>query len=91
MEKKNAKQILPEDLLEELQKYIQGEYLYIPKADGSRKKWGEHSGARQELTERNAQIRKDFKNGSSINELSDKYFLSVDRIKKIVYAKVTPL
>lgn len=91
MEKKNAKQILPEDLLEELQKYIQGEYLYIPKADGSRKKWGEHSGTRQELTERNAGIRRDFEKGLRVNDLADKYFLSVERIKKIVYAKVTTL
>jgi hypothetical protein len=37
---KNATQILPKELMDEVQKYIQGEYLYIPKAEGTKKKWG---------------------------------------------------
>ncbi len=91
MDKKNAKTILPDDLLEELQKYIQGEYLYVPKADGSRKKWGEKSGTRRELSERNAQIRLAFNQGTTIEELAETFYLAANSIKKIVYARAEGL
>lgn len=91
MDKKNAKAILPDDLLEELQKYIQGEYLYVPKADGSRKKWGEKSGTRRELSERNAKIRLAFNQGTTIEELAETFYLAENSIKKIVYARAEGL
>ena len=39
----NADIILPEELLKEVQKYVQGGMVYIPKPEGLRKKWGENS------------------------------------------------
>ena len=39
----NAHTVLPDDLVEELQKYIQAGYIYIPAA-GKKKRWGERSG-----------------------------------------------
>lgn len=87
MKYKSADKVLPEALLKEVRKYIQGEYLYISKADGSRKKWGENTGSRKELAMRNDDIRNAFKAGTSIDELADKYFLSVNTIKVIVYNK----
>lgn len=87
MKYKNAKGVLPKELMEEVQQYIQGEYLYVPKAAGSRKKWGDHSGYRRELSIRNDQIRREFENGSSIQDLAACYFLAENTIKKIVYGK----
>lgn len=87
MEYKSAEKILPKALMDEVQKYIQGECIYIPKADGSRKKWGEKSGARKELAQRNETIRAYFKNGATIESLSEKFYLSINSIKKIVYSK----
>lgn len=87
MKYKNAKKLLPEDLMNEVQKYIQGEYLYIPKAEGSRKKWGDNSDYRRNLSIRNDNIRKDYKDGFKISQLAEKYFLSENTIKKIVYVK----
>ena len=52
----NARTILPIDLVEELQKYIQAGYIYIPAA-GKKKRWGERSGYRTELHLRNEGIR----------------------------------
>ena len=37
---KAAAQVLPEDLLLAVQEYIDGEYLYIPRKEGSRRSWG---------------------------------------------------
>jgi Mor family transcriptional regulator len=84
---KNAKKVLPKELMDEVQKYIQGEYLYIPKAEGTRKKWGDNSGYRRSLSIRNDGIRKEYKEGATIVELAENYFLSENTIKKIVYVK----
>ena len=45
----NAKFLLPDALVKELQHYIQGGYLYIPTDQTQQKCWGEKSGYRQEL------------------------------------------
>jgi Mor family transcriptional regulator len=84
---KSADSIFPEQLLEEIQKYIQGEYVYIPRLTGVRMKWGEKSGGRDILIRRNQKIRDSFNNGCSISQLSLEYCLSVESIKKIVYKK----
>lgn len=40
----NANTVLPSALVEELQKYIQAEYLYVPAKNEQRRAWGELSG-----------------------------------------------
>lgn len=84
MKYKNASDILPDELLREVQKYIAGEALYIPK-DENRKKWGESSGARKFFTQRNEEIKNKFFHKVSIEELAKEYYLSVETIRKIVY------
>ncbi|RTR33074.1 hypothetical protein EKG37_08415 [Robertmurraya yapensis] len=80
----NATQVLPEKLIMEIQKYVQGETLYIPKQEYQ--KWGTSSGGRRMLDRRNASIRNSFSNGSSIQQLAKEYHLSTETIKKIVYS-----
>lgn len=84
---KNATNILPEKLLIEVQKYIQGSTLYIPKQEAVRKKWGTVNGGLQVIEQRNQSIRERFVDGNSIPKLAEEYFLSVETIKKIVYSK----
>ena len=50
----NAKAVLPYHLVEELQEYIQAGYIYIPAREDRHRAWGEQSGCRRELAERNA-------------------------------------
>lgn len=83
----NAKLLLPEVLVEELQEYIQGGYLYIPAVQEQRKCWGELSGYRRELQQRNGRIREAYQKGASIDDLADEYCLSIHAIRKIVYQK----
>jgi len=87
MKYQNANAILPEHLLLQIQEYVQGKYLYIPAPEESRKGWGENSGARESLCKRNEEIYYKYKQGLNINELSEKYFLSIHSIKKIIYGK----
>lgn len=56
----NAALVLPGELVEELQKYVEGDYLYVPSCKNRRRKWGERSGFRLELMERNKKIRQEF-------------------------------
>lgn len=86
MKYENAKEILPEALLKEVQKYAGGKLLYIP-VENETKSWGEVSGYRQKLLKRNVLISNRYKAGATLSELAEEYFLSLDSIKKIVYGK----
>ena len=55
-----ADSILPVALVEELQNYIQGGYIYIPSKKDNKKKWGELSGYKLEIKQRNIKIKKDY-------------------------------
>jgi Mor family transcriptional regulator len=83
----NANRVLPEKLLSEIQQYVQGELLYIPKPKNSYKKWGDTTQSKAVTSARNDTIRLAFDTGSTIDELCKKHFLSPASIKKIVYAK----
>ena len=83
----NAKTILPDTLVKELQNYIQGGYLYIPVKQEQQKRWGEVSGYRQELAQRNRQIKRDYQDGVSMDRICEKYNLSCYAIRKIIYQK----
>ncbi|MCM3126405.1 CD3324 family protein [Paenibacillus urinalis] len=81
---KNGRDALPPSLLKEIQKYIQGDLIYIPKATEERARWGEKSGARKQLAQRNAEISLYYSKGWSVSELEQKYHLSSESIRKIV-------
>ena len=84
MNYRRASDILPEELLREIQKYTQGEALYIPKTK-ERKKWGEDSGARSFYQKRNDEIRMKYSQKVPVERLADEYYLSEDMIKKILF------
>jgi Mor family transcriptional regulator len=85
MQYRNAKEVLPPSLLKEMQKYIQGDLIYIPKAKKERAAWGEVSGSREWMKKRNEEIFRLYERGTSFEELEEKYHLSFDTIRKIVY------
>lgn len=83
----NADTIFPEELLKEIQRHISGGLIYIPRPKDAHKKWGENSGIRRVVQERNDEIRRLFAAGTTIDQLAEQYCLSIDSIKKIVYCK----
>jgi hypothetical protein len=84
----NAEECLPPDLLLQVQSYVQGSLVYIPRSgDGERLCWGARSGARDSLDRRNAAIREAKAEGRSIDELADDYGLSPGGIRKILYGR----
>ena len=79
-----AEEILPMDLIELIQKYVDGENIYIPRKENRRKEWGEGTTIRQELETRNLKIFRDFQKGCTVSDLADKYFLSIKSIQRIL-------
>ena len=86
MKYRNASEILPDELLREIQKYTSGEAIYIPQI-AERQKWGEGSGSRRYYEERNKKIRDSYQSGVSVDELVLTYNLSTESIRKIIYHK----
>lgn len=86
MRYENGRDVFPEKLLKQIQKYVSGKLIYIPSGEQKRA-WGETSGYRQYLTERNRDIRLKFDAGADIEQLTEEYYLSRESIKKIVYSR----
>lgn len=84
MKYKNAAEILPERLVKELQIYLDGELLYIPRAS-TKKEWGAVSGSRAFYRERNEEIKKLYREGASMDTLVKRYRLADSTIQKIIY------
>ncbi len=79
-----AKNILPDELIKEIQKYVDGEFLYIPRVVGKEIGWGEISGTKDYLKERNSLIYQKYSEGIKVSSLADEYFLSEQSIRRII-------
>lgn len=84
MSYKRAEHILPAEIIELIQNYVDGESIYIPRKDNNRREWGERTNIRNELDTRNQQIYDDYQQGYEIIELVKKYFLSEKSIQCII-------
>ena len=84
MSYRNAKEILPAKLLEEIQRYIKGEIIYIPKQNEEKIKWGIKNGSRKKYDKRNNDIKALKSGGMTVDEIARVYYLSADSIRKIL-------
>ena len=83
----NAKTIFPNDILEMIQNYVEGEYIYIPKKEENKIPWGALSQSKKELLNRNSKIYEDYLTGISTQQLSETYYLSLKSIQRIILEK----
>ena len=79
-----AEDILPEELIGEIQRYVDGRSIYIPRKAGKRRAWGMDTSYKSELRERNERIRRDREAGMRVAELCEKYHLSEKSIRRIL-------
>ena len=82
-----AEEILPENLIRQIQEYIDGATIYIPRKPGTRHPWGQETSYKSELKDRNDHIRKDYSMGIGVSALSRKYHLSEKSIRRILQKK----
>lgn len=80
----SAQSVLPDEIVELIQRYIDGEYIYIPRKSGSQKSWGEKNGIRNTYRERDTQIFMQYSEGATVDELAEKYYLSEKSIRRIL-------
>ena len=79
----NAADVLPQELLEEISRYVGGKLLYVPSRD-EKCAWGEKNGSKQYYRERNQTMKLLYIQGVTLEELAEQYCLSCETIRKIV-------
>lgn len=89
MSYRRAEEILPLDIIELIQQYVDGESIYIPRKENQRIEWGKKTHVREELLNRNVRIFKDYQKGMRTMELAEKYFLSDKSIQRIIRSMKT--
>lgn len=77
-----AEDILPKELIETIQQYVDGKSIYIPSKE--KQTWGSKTDTRQFLHKRNLEIYEKYQNNASIRELVEEYSLSVKSIQRII-------
>lgn len=87
MQYMNAKDVLPETLLIQIQQYVKGCAIYIPQYVDMQESWGTRTETKNKLAKRNNEIKHKKKCGVTIDELMQEYNLSYDTVKSIVYRK----
>ncbi|MBR4027898.1 MAG: hypothetical protein IKJ01_10225 [Lachnospiraceae bacterium] len=77
-----AEDVLPKELIETIQQYVNGKSIYIPCKE--KKSWGTQTKTKQYYKIRNNEIYTKYKNGISVKILAMEYFLSEKSIQRIV-------
>lgn len=77
----NANIVLPKELIKEIQKYVNGVNLYIPKVPEAKCACSSY---KLELANRNQEIYEMFLHGAKVSKLATKYFLSEKSIYRIL-------
>ena len=80
----NAETVLPKALIQEIQRYVDGQLIYIPRKDENTLSWGEKSGLKEKMAERNQEILYHYHLGKSISQISEMYYLSEKRVQSII-------
>lgn len=79
-----AEEILPVEMIKQIQKYVDGTNIYIPRKQENRQDWGAKTSYRYELQSRNRSIYQDYLRGITVRELAEDYFLSEKSIQRII-------
>ncbi len=82
-----AEEILPVEVIQLIQQYVDGQNIYIPRKSENRSQWGSGTGIKKELHKRNQQIYADYQAGDKVSVLAVRYYLSEKSIQRIISEK----
>lgn len=82
-----AEEILPIEVIELIQQYVDGQNLYIPRKAENRLEWGTQTETRRALLVRNDEIYADYLAGEKVSRLAVRYYLSEKSIQRIIREK----
>lgn len=77
-----AEDVLPQELIDTIQQYVDGKLIYIPCKE--KQEWGSNTSARAFFRERNERIYETYKGGKSLRELALIFSLSEKSIQRII-------
>ena len=83
-----AEDVLPKELIQTIQQYVDGKAIYIPSV--LKKPWGSETKTRSILLERNQAIYAEFQAGTPVAELVRKYSISEKSIQRIIRSMKEP-
>lgn len=81
---RNAEEVLPVELVEQIQEYVEGQSLYIPKKGEEKTAWGTKTGTKEILSKRNAEIYAAYLTGVKVADLAEQYYLTEKSIQRII-------
>ncbi len=84
MRYQKAKEILPKELVELIQSYMDGGYVYIPEKRKTGKAGVRLPVPEKEIQARNREIYKKYRQGMKVQELAEQFYLSEKSIQRIV-------
>lgn len=79
-----AEDILPKEILELVQQYADGQTIYIPRKQDCHKSWGAGTETKKSLMLRNSKMYEEYKKGTTVKELSKRYFLAEKSVQRII-------
>ncbi len=79
-----AEEILPIEIIELIQQYVDGTNIYIPRKQDNRQEWGAKTSYKCELKKRNQLIYNEYLSGMATYELAERYYLSEKSIQRII-------
>ena len=77
-----AESVLPQELIEAIQQYVDGKLIYIPCKE--KQEWGSTTSARAFFRERNKRIYETYKGGMGLRDLAHSFSLSEKSIQRIL-------
>lgn len=81
---RKAEEILPVEIIELIQQYVDGASIYIPRKQENRQEWGAKTSYKCELRERNRMIYREYLSGVTVCDLAERYYLSEKSIQRII-------
>ena len=81
----NAKDVLPKEIIKQLQDYVEGCYVYIPKKEDAIKSTDKKTEYRIELEKRNEHIYLKHLQNWSHGQIAKLYHLSLPSIRRIIF------
>ena len=79
-----AADVLPQELIDLIQRYIDGEMIYIPRKESNRRSWGEATRSKELTRQRNLEIYRKYAGGTPVARLAEDYYLSPKSVQKII-------
>jgi Mor family transcriptional regulator len=84
MKYEKAQNILPKHIIEIIQRYTDGGYIYVPRKNENKKSWGENTETKKHIKTRDLEIYNMYSSGISVKTLSQQYFLTESSIRRIL-------